>query len=104
MGCYASKEAELMKSLLFSASKAILCLDGHAAKMRRQFGFKVPQLFQELIGETEGVRVFKKCNKQRLRDVKTASLEQLADSLLKKSQYIASPSIKSPKLLKAYLN
>ena len=72
--------------------------------MRRKFVYKVPQLFQDWIGETEDLHVFKKRNKHRLRDLKTASLEQLADSLLKKSQCIVSPSIKIPNILKAFLN
>ena len=61
----------------------------------------MPAFFQELMGETEGTRVHKKCNKQRMRELKTAALEDIADNISKRCQGITSPSIKKSSTFKA---
>jgi len=104
VGCDTSKEAEQMNSLLFVTSKTIFYLDGHVPKMRRHNGFVVPELFQELIGETEGSRVFKKNNKQLLGDIKTSYSEQLSDGIMQRIQHITSPSIKKSSTFQAINN
>ena len=71
----------------------IYYIDGHFDKMSRYNGFKLPSNLISMVGRNESSVVFRKLNKETLKDLSTQKLISHANNLEKALANIYSPTI-----------
>ena len=94
-GCETSKEAEVMKSLIYHLSKTFFQLDGHIGKMKRANGFQIPLLFEDSMDWNTDNLIVRKLSKMTLPPLQPNMLSKLNDQILKKINLVTSPIIKN---------
>ena len=82
-----------MNKVLYWSSIMIYYIDGHFDKMNRYNGFKLPSNLILMVGRNESSVVFRKQNKDTLKDLSTQKLISYANNLEKSLANVYSPTI-----------
>ena len=82
-----------MNKVLYWSSIMIYYIDGHFDKMNRYNGFKLPSNLISIVRRNESSVVFKKLNKETLKDLSVQKLILHASNLEKSLANIYSPTI-----------